>query len=73
MITADTLKSLTGLTAESLGKITGETYTGTKFLGLTNGGEFCYLSTFMVKGGTDSAKVFIKYDPTTGQVIPSRG
>jgi hypothetical protein len=48
-------------------------FTGTKFLGLTNGGEFCYKCTFPVKGGTDSTKVFLKFDPTVGRVIATVG
>ena len=76
MITAEQLATLTTFTAAALTKaLDNEDYqfTGTKFLGLTNGGEFCYKCTFPVKGGTDSTKVFLKFDPTVGRVIATLG
>ena len=76
MITAEQLATLTTFTAAALTKaLDNEDYqfTGTKFLGLTNGGEFCYKCTFPVKGGTDSTKVFLKFDPTVGRVIATVG
>jgi hypothetical protein len=75
MITAENLKRLSTLDSEVLtGLVLGATakradkFTGAKFLGLTNGGEFCYTVTFKVKGGTDSTKVFVRLDPATGRV-----
>jgi hypothetical protein len=74
MITADTLKTLTTFTAPALTRAAmdagykGPAFTGAKFLGITNGGQFCYTVTFQVKGGTDSTKVFLSYDPTAGTV-----
>lgn len=41
---------------------------GAEFLGLTNGGEFCYRITHWVEGGTDSEKMFLKYNPTLDRV-----
>jgi hypothetical protein len=76
MITAEQLTTLTTFTAAALTKaLDNEDYqfSGTKFLGLTNGGEFCYKCTFPVKGGTDSTKVFLKFDPTVGRVIATVG
>ena len=76
MITAEQLTTLTTFTAAALTRaLDNEDYqfTGTKFLGITNGGEFCYLCTFPVKGGIDSAKVFLKFDPTAGRVIATVG
>ena len=76
MITAEQLTTLTTFTAAALTKaLANEDYqfSGTKFLGLTNGGEFCYKCTFPVKGGTDSTKVFLKFDPTVGRVIATVG
>jgi len=76
MITAEQLTTLTTFTAAALTKaLDNEDYqfTGTKFLGLTNGGEFCYKCTYPVKGGTDSTKVFLKFDPTVGRVIATVG
>jgi hypothetical protein len=75
MITADTLKRLSTLDHVTLtGLVLGEfanrkdKFTGAKFLGITNGGEFCYTVTFKVEGGTDSTKVFVKRDPATDRV-----
>ena len=76
MITAEQLTTLTTFTAAALTRaLDNEDYqfTGTKFLGLTNGGEFCYKCTYPVKGGTDSTKVFLKFDPTVGRVIATVG
>ena len=76
MITAEQLTTLTTFTAAALTKaLDNEDYqfTGTKFLGLTNGGEFCYKCTYPEKGGTDSTQVFLKFDPTVGRVIATVG
>ena len=76
MITAEQLTTLTTFTAAALTRaVDNEEYafTGSKFLGITNGGEFCYKCTFPVKGGTDSTKVFLKFDPTAGRVIATVG
>ena len=76
MITAEQLTTLTTFTPAALTRaLDNEDYkfSGTKFLGITNGGEFCYLCTFPVKGGTDSTKVFLKFDPTVGRVIATVG
>ena len=76
MITAEQLATLTTFTPAALTRaLDNEDYqfTGTKFLVLTNGGEFCYKCTFPVKGGTDSTKVFLKFDPTVGRVIATVG
>ena len=75
MITADTLKVLTTFTAPALTRAAmdagykGPTFTGAKFLGITNGGQFCYTVVFQVKGGTDSTKVFLTYDHANDRVI----
>ena len=76
MITAEQLATLSTFTAAALTRaVDNEEYafTGSKFLGITNGGEFCYKCTFPVKGGTDSTKVFLKFDPTAGRVIATVG
>ena len=76
MITAEQLTTLTTFTAAALTKAVDDkdyAFTGSKFLGLTNGGEFCYKCTFPVKGGTDSTKVFLKFDPTVGRVTATVG
>ena len=75
MITADTLKTLTTFTARALTRAAvdagykGPAFKSCKFLGITNGGQFCYTAVFPVKGGTDSTKVFLTYNPADGSVI----
>jgi len=67
MITADTLKTLTTFTAPALTRAINlagykeDKFTSAKFLGITNGGQFCYMVVFHVEGGTDSAKVYLTY------------
>jgi hypothetical protein len=74
MITADTLRTLTTFTAAALTRAVqdrgykGDTFTGAEFLGMTNGGQFCYFVTRKVEDGTDSAKVFLTYDQASGTV-----
>ena len=75
MITADTLKILTTFTAPALTRAaedagyTGPEFTSCKFLGITNGGQFCYKVVFQVNSGTDSTKVFLTYDHANDRVI----
>jgi hypothetical protein len=78
MITAETLKTLTTFTTEALHRAVGKagkdyTFTGSKFLGLTNGNQFCYHVVHQVKGGSDSCKVFLTYDPAAGRVSADIG
>lgn len=73
MITAETLNTLTTFTPTALQRALGNDaqgleFTSSKFLGITNGGQFCYTVVFHVKGGTDSAKVFLTYNPGEGRV-----
>jgi len=79
MITADKLALLTNMPAamlhQALGK-QGKGYelTGAKFLGITNGGQFCYNVVYKVKDdGKDSTKVFLSYDPTVDRVSATIG
>jgi hypothetical protein len=71
MITADKLALLTNMPAVMLQALITPSVklTGAKFLGLTNGGQFCYTVTFQVKGGTDSTKLFLSYDPAEDRVF----
>ena len=75
MITADTLKVLTTFTVRALYRAAqdagykGANFTACKFLGITNGGQFCYQAVFQVAGGTDSTKVFLSYDHEEDRVI----
>jgi len=74
MITAETLQTLTTFTAAALTRAvqyagyTGNSFTSAQFLGITNGGQFCYSVTRRVEGGTDSTKVFLTYDQARGTV-----
>ena len=70
MITAERLKQLTTLKKDALVSMleTGDTTPSwayaikkCRFLGLTNGGQFCYMAVFLVEGGTDSTKVFVTH------------
>ena len=75
MITADTLKTLTTFTAPALTRAAndwgwiGPDFTSCRFIGITNGGQFCYQGVFQVEGGTDSTKVFLSYDHDEDRVI----
>ncbi len=77
MITADTLKTLTTFTTHGLAMAlhhsgyTGCSFKTAKFLGLTNGGQFCYNVTYHDDAGTgeiEEGKVFLTYDPAAGKV-----
>jgi hypothetical protein len=76
MITAERLSLLTTYNAGALHKALGKAaeeyeFTGAKFLGITNGGQFCYSVVFRCPDfrGTDSAKVFLTYNPSEDRVI----
>jgi hypothetical protein len=75
MITADTIEVLTTYSAQYLTRAAqnagykGPNFTSCKFIGITNGGQFCYLAVFPVKGGTDSTKIFLTYDHAEDRVI----
>ena len=76
MITADKLKFLTSFSPSALQQsvgIKGVTFTGAQFLGITNGGEFCYLVVYRAPSfeGTDSTKVVLSYDPRADKVSAS--
>jgi hypothetical protein len=80
MITAEKLATLTTFTAPALQRALGKQakgmdFVGAKFLGLTNGWQFCYSVVFSCEDfeGTDSVKVFLTYDPAEGRVIADIG
>jgi hypothetical protein len=79
MITAETLTTLLSFTPAALTRAAedagydGPPFTSCRFLGITNGGEFCYSVVFHVKGGTDSTKVFLKYNHAAGNVNATVG
>jgi hypothetical protein len=65
MITPEALQEMISYHAPTLTKLArdsgykGPAFSSCKFLGITNGGQFCYMAVFLVKGGTDSTKVFL--------------
>jgi hypothetical protein len=65
MITAEALKEMTSYVAPQLTKLAkdngykGPAFSSCKFLGITNGGQVCYMAVFLCEGGTDSIKVFL--------------
>ena len=65
MITAEALKEMISYNAPTLtrlakeGKYKGPAFSSCRFLGITNGGQICYMAVFLVEGGTDSTKVFL--------------
>ena len=65
MITPEQLQTLITYQAPELTRIAkadgykGPAFSSCKFLGITNGGQICYMAVFLVEGGTDSTKVFI--------------
>jgi len=72
MITAEVLKEMITLRAPELTMIAkesgykGPAFSSCKFLGITNGGQICYMAVFLCEGGTDSTKVFLT---RTGGVV----
>ena len=76
MITADTLNTLTSFTTHGLAMAlhqsgyTGAAFKSCKFLGITNGGQFCYKVTYYDETleGEAVGKVFLSYDPAGNMV-----
>ena len=74
MITAETLQTLTTFTAPALSRAIQDAgykedkFSSCKFLGITNGGQFCYFVVFHVEDGTDSTKVYLTYNHAAGSV-----
>ena len=65
MITADKLQEMISYHAPTLTKpardsgYKGPAFSSCKFLGITNGGQICYMAVFLCEGGTDSTKLFL--------------
>jgi hypothetical protein len=77
MITAERLQTLTTFTPKALAVALAQSgYTGcafktAKFIGITNGGQFCYKVTFHDEEGMDEdaeGKVFLTYHSNVGYV-----
>ena len=72
MITPEKLKEMISYNAPTLNRMArecgykGPAFSSCRFLGITNGGQFCYMSVFLVEGGSDSTKVFLTH--TGGRV-----
>ena len=70
MILADTLKTLTTMGPKALARVLDVSgysmcsFKSAEFVGITNGGEFCYKVTYYDEAGTgeEVGKVFVKYD-----------
>ena len=75
MITADKLALLTNMPAAMLtmgiqqAGYKKDKFTSAKFLGLTNGGQFCYNATYIEDNEEQTCKVFVSYDPTKDRVL----
>ena len=75
MILADTVATLTTMDPKSLSKALAVTgykdcrFDSAKFLGLTNGKQFCYSVTFTEDGELQTGKVFVSYDAATGFLV----
>jgi len=73
MITPAILQTLISYRAPEITRLAkeggwkGPAFSSTRFLGITNGGQFCYMGVFLCKGGTDSTKIFLTH--TGGRVI----
>jgi hypothetical protein len=74
MITADKLTLLTNLPAVMLTTAIQQAgykkdkFQTAKFLGMTNGNQFCYSVTYVEDGEVHKTKVFVNYDPTADKV-----
>ena len=75
MITAQTLQGLINFTTKDLAKILDTSgysmcaFETAEFLGITNGGQFCYKVTYFDEAGTgeqETGKVFVSLDSATG-------
>jgi hypothetical protein len=81
MITADTLQRLSTYTAPALAgalysqRDKAKLFKSSKFLGITNGGQFCYKVDYTEEDelGHTWCKVFLTYDPEGGSVIGEIG
>ncbi len=72
MILAETVRSLVNMSRQDLSEALARSgyrdckFTGSEFLGITNGGNFCYRVTFpdeYTPGQMAHIKVFVKFNP----------
>jgi hypothetical protein len=79
MILADTVRTLTSLTATSLAQVMTHSgyrdsvFKSAEFVGITNGGEFAYRVTFddPESNKLGQSKVYVRYDAPTGLMVAS--
>jgi hypothetical protein len=74
MITAEKLKLLTNFPADMLtlgiqkSGYKKDSFRTAKFVGITNGGEFCYRTTYLEEGEERITNVFVRYNPAEDRV-----
>ncbi len=75
MITAEKLATLTQFSAAALTRAINDAgykedrFLSARFLGITNGGQFCYQTQYKdIDGELALGKVFLTYDPAAGKV-----
>lgn len=74
MITADKLALLTNMPAAMLtmgiqqAGYKKDSFVKARFLGLTNGNQFCYSVTYIEDNKEQTCKVFLTYDPAADSV-----
>ena len=74
MITANQLRLLTNMPPVMLTEAIQKTgyktdkFETSEFLGLTNGGQFCYKVSYIEDNEFHDTKVFVSYDPASGRV-----
>ena len=77
MILAETLKTLTTFTPPALTRAINlagykrDSFIKSKFIGMTNGQQFCYECSFDDGDKVDTCKVFLDYDTASGKVSAS--
>ena len=74
MITSSKLSLLTNMPTfmlqTALGKAAkGREFSASEFLGITNGGQFCYSAIYSQEDQPVACKVFLTYDPAADKVI----
>ena len=78
MISAETVRLLGNLSVSSIGAFAlqnkiknAEKFVESDFLGITNGGEFCYSVKIAENGSTLTKKIFLSQDPATYKILVS--
>lgn len=75
MITAEQLATLTNFSADALTRAirdsgyTDDVFLTARFLGITNGGQYCYQVGYEEDRALEMTKVFLTYNPRYGTVI----